>query len=356
MSSRHLLEAFSRWQEEGESLVLATVYATSGSTYSKVGARMLITSDGRFQGMLSGGCLEGDLAERAFRILETGIPQAVTYDLGKTDDELWGLGVGCDGVMKVFLQALPKNAGYEPFASMARAWQGDSPWLAATIIESSDSALVVGATLITNGADKTTYGMEAAAIEAIDAIDAEARQVLHKGQSDCRPVPVAAGVANVLFGMLIPPPRLLVLGGGLDAVPLVKMAVELGWLVTVADHRPAYLTNERFVAADECVCVPADSIAHRLDLTSFQCVIVMSHHLMTDRCYLQQLANVQIPYIGLLGPPARRERLLVQLGEHGDLLRDRLHGPAGIDIAAGDPASIALSILAQMHQALKRPY
>lgn len=353
MSSRHLLEAFYRWQEEGESLVLATVYATSGSTYSKIGARMLITGDGRFQGMLSGGCLEGDLAERASQILKTGTPQAVTYDLRKTDDELWGLGVGCDGVMQIFLQALPKNAGYEPFASMARAWEGDNPRLAATIIDSRDSALAAGATLITKGADNIAYGMDAAATAAVDA---EARKVLSTGQSDCRPVSVGGGVANVLFGMLIPPPRILVLGGGLDAVPLVNMAVELGWRVTVADHRPAYLADDRFVAADECICAPADSIAHNLRLASFQSVIIMSHHLVTDRCYLQQLAHVQIPYVGLLGPPARRERLLAELGEHGDLLRDRLHGPAGIDIAAGDPASIALSILAQMHQVLKRRY
>lgn len=351
MSSRHLLEAFERWKAEGQSLVLATVYATSGSTYSKPGARMLITADGRFQGMLSGGCLEGDLAERASAVLRTGEPQAVTYDLGGVDEELWGLGVGCDGVMQIFLQPILQSRGYEPFATMARAWQDDCVWLAATIIESSSPSIATGATLITNGMASTAH--DVAAPEA-KRIGAAAAKVLSGGRSECSQLTLDDGEAKVLYGIMHPAPRLLVLGGGLDAIPLVKMAVELGWVVTVVDHRSAYLANDRFAVADRCLCVPAESVTEHLALDGFQCAIVMSHHLQTDRTYLQQLAKVQLPYVGLLGPPARRERLLDQLGEQGELLRGHLYGPAGLDIAADDPASIALSILAQMQQVLKK--
>jgi len=107
MTAKGLLDAFERWSAGGSSLVLASVYETEGSTYSKAGAQMLINGDGDFQGMLSGGCLEGDLAERARAVLTSGEPQAVTYDLGMNDEELWGLGVGCDGLMRIFCSHLP---------------------------------------------------------------------------------------------------------------------------------------------------------------------------------------------------------------------------------------------------------
>ena len=82
MTPKQLQKSFARWSGQGTALVLASVYETEGSTYSKAGAQMLITGDGDFQGMLSGGCLEGDLAERARAVLESGTPQSVTYDLG----------------------------------------------------------------------------------------------------------------------------------------------------------------------------------------------------------------------------------------------------------------------------------
>ena len=144
MTATGLLQAFDNWSSTGEALVLATVFETAGSTYSKAGAQMLITGDGLFHGMLSGGCLEGDLAERARQVLASGTPQSVTYDLGQNDEELWGLGVGCDGLMRIFLQPLLAQAGYEPFATMARALAGDSEQAAATVIESDIDALPPG--------------------------------------------------------------------------------------------------------------------------------------------------------------------------------------------------------------------
>jgi xanthine dehydrogenase accessory factor len=83
-------------------------------------------------------------------------------------------------------------------------------------------------------------------------------------------------------------------------------------------------------------------------------VIVMSHHLATDRKYLRLLADSRIPYVGLLGPPDRRSRLMEDLGADASRLEHRLHGPAGFDIGADGPASIALSILAEIHNELKK--
>lgn len=291
MSDKALLRQFDAWRGAGRVLVLATVVGTAGSTYTKAGQRMLIADSGDYQGLVSGGCLEGDLAAHAREVIASGEARIVTYDLRGENDELFGLGIGCDGLLRILLERLSPADDYEPFATIARILTGDraEPW---------SIPLPGGATLQTT---------------------------LH------------------------PLPRLLVLGAGVDAVPVVTLADLLGWRITVVDHRPAYLERPGFAVADARVCAPADTLAMQVPLAHFAAAIVMSHHLATDRSYLAALAPCAIPYIGLLGPPGRRDRLLGDLGDAASSLRDRLHGPAGLDIGADSPESIALSILAEVH-------
>jgi xanthine/CO dehydrogenase XdhC/CoxF family maturation factor len=144
------------------------------------------------------------------------------------------------------------------------------------------------------------------------------------------------------------------LGGGLDARPVLRLIAELGWRVILQDHRPAYIAAGKFGEAERVICVPAQHLGNEVNFACIDAVIVMSHHLATDRKYLEILAGTDVRYIALLGPAHRRERLLDELGGKGDALRNRIHGPAGIDIGASGPASIALSIVAQMHQVLCR--
>ena len=353
MTARQLQKTFEAWCADGQALVLATVYETEGSTYSKAGAQMLINAEGDFQGMLSGGCLEGDLAERARAVLNSGEPQAVTYDLGKDDEELWGLGVGCDGLMRIFLQALTAERDYEPFASMCMAFEGHSIEVAATVLESPSPKLPAGATLV-------TIDGELAYADIADAfrtpLQAMAARALLSRQSSTQAFTTEDGDALVLCATLTPAPRFLVLGAGLDTEPVVRFASELGWRITVQDHRPAYIESGDFSTANEVHCMPVSEVSHTLDLNQFDAVIVMSHHLASDREYLRQLADCSIAYVGLLGPLDRRRRLLDELGDAGASLQCRLHGPAGIDIGGRGPAVIALSIIAEVQQGLSQEH
>jgi len=351
MTATGLLNAFSAWAAERKPLVLASVFETAGSTYSKTGAQMLVTGDGLFQGMLSGGCLEGDLAERARNVIESGQPQSVTYDLGSNDEELWGLGVGCDGLMKIFLQPLDPDRDYEPFATMVRAFAGESEQVSATVIESAVANLPAGSSLVTVDGKP---GFSDIADEYISLFTDAVSATLQTGRSASREVSTGGANATVLLSLLQPPPAILVLGAGLDAEPVVRFANELGWRVTVQDHRPAYIESGNFATAQQIYCVPVDEVSVTLELNRYAAVIVMSHHLVSDRQYLRQLAASPIPYIGLLGPIDRRRRLLTELGDLAEKLENRLHGPAGMDIGGRGPASIALSIIAEMHQELMR--
>jgi len=350
MTIRDLQNSFAAWRADGKPLVLASVFETEGSTYSKSGARMLINADGTFQGMLSGGCLEGDLAERAMSVLASNVPQSVTYDLGKNDQDLWGLGVGCDGVMRIFLQPLLPERGYEPFAAMCKVLAGDAAGVAVTVLDASED-IAPGATLVLQ--DNEVVASDAP--EGLhETLLAAARLAAAERRSTTRMVDAGSQRLKVLTALLLPPPRLLILGAGLDAQPVLRLATELGWRATVQDHRPAYIERGDFATAEETICVPAERLAEHVALDLHDAVIVMSHHLATDRKYLELLARSDIPYIGLLGPPDRRARLMEDLGDTARSLKQRLHGPAGYDIGADGPASIALSILAEIHAELKK--
>lgn len=330
-------------------MVLASVIETRGSTYSKAGARMLINSRGDFQGMLSGGCLEGDLAERARKVAAEGRVQTVTYDLGLDDQELWGLGVGCDGMMRIFLQPLLAESDYEPFGAFARSYAGDHPELAVTVLESDDDGIEPGATLVTVNDGAESFGLSD---DVANQLLVEARAALASQTCSTRTVRIGDANATILLALIKPPPRMLVLGAGPDAEPVTRLAGELGWRVTVVDHRPAYIEKGAFDGAEKVICCPADTLASMVELNKYDTTIVMSHHLETDRSYLAQLSRSDIRYIGLLGPKDRRRRLLEDLGEAAGALHGRLQGPAGIDIGAVGPAAIALSILAEMQRVL----
>ena len=213
------------------------------------------------------------------------------------------------------------------------------------MIESDGSELSAGATVLCSVRRDAAFGVNGAAAARLEQ---RARRTLATGTAD---LATGAG-ATVLFAPLRPIPRLLVLGAGLDAVPLVAMAAELGWFVTVADHRPAYLARGGFTRAERALLVEPGALSGALDLAAFDAIIVMSHHLATDRKYLAELASTDASYLGVLGPRARRARLLADLGADARGLDARLRGPVGIDIGADSPESIALSILADLQATL----
>jgi xanthine/CO dehydrogenase XdhC/CoxF family maturation factor len=352
MSARRILEAFDRWRSAQVPLALVTVVETEGSTYTKAGHRILLTGTGDFQGLVSGGCLEGDLADHAREVLASNRAQLLTYDLRDENDELFGLGIGCNGMFRVLLQPMSALARYAPFSAMEHNLLGDRPAVTATVIDSNDRELPAGATLVCGEGEPAAWLTPPAWRERLAAACA-ARA------GDHGPAIVAETLngnrARVLFAPLRPIPRLLILGAGLDAVPVLDIANRLGWRVTIADHRPASLARGDLQRADQVLQVAPAELSRELQLARYSAAVVMSHHLETDRSYLRALADAPVPYVGLLGPVARRQRLLADLGAAGDKLAPRLRAPVGLRIGADSPESIALAILAEIHGMLSQP-
>ncbi len=352
MSTRQIIDTFNQWRSERRCLALATVYHTEGSTYSKAGHRILIADNGDYQGLVSGGCLEGDLAEHAGEVIAGGETRRVTYDMRDDADELWGLGIGCNGLIEVILQRLDPVSNYEPYQTMAGCLQGRSPTVCATIIESGDERLTAGTTLVV-GADGETLLPAQTAEYCLPVLIEHSMETAQQGINSLIKHELPSGQLTVLYSRLLPLPRILLLGAGLDAIPVVNIANQLGWRITIMDHRETYLTKAGFDKLPNAFHIDPEQLAATTDLAQFSAAIVMSHHLATDRTYLKQLAPSSIPYVGVLGPRDRRNRLVEELAREGIAGLERTRGPIGLDIGADCAESIALSILAEAYQMTK---
>ncbi|MGB7903729.1 MAG: XdhC family protein, partial [Steroidobacteraceae bacterium] len=335
---------YERARVEGAPLVLATVVATRGSTYRKAGAQMLIGSGGRYEGILSGGCLEGDLAAHAASVLETGTPKMVRYDNGGDDDLLWGLGAGCEGGMDVWLVKLDPAADWEPFATLSRCFEQRERARYALVLDSEAPVLPVGTTLWLAGGPAPPGGLPEhltawLATHAADDASPATTGIVEFGSPRVRLFAASAAV----------PRELLLIGGGPDALPVVEFGATLGWRVTVADHRPAYADPARFPRARHVLLTTPLHLEQHVDLARFDAAVIMSHHIATDLAALAALAATPIPYVGLLGPASRRQRLLEDLGTATSAkFGARLHAPVGLELGGRDPASIALAIAAEI--------
>jgi xanthine dehydrogenase accessory factor len=346
-----LLPLFDRERAAGNALAVGVLVHTAGSTYRKPGALMLIAANGEYSGLLSGGCLEGDLRQHALSVIETGEPRIVSYDMFGPDDLLWGLGLGCEGAMQILLLRAGPDRDWQPLTHLARALAGHEKTAVGIVLESTWPDLPIGAVALPEGASASPIPSTLSPL----------------AQSTLRAEPVRAALQEAarsgrvgwyegrspgwkLFTLpLALPPKLLLLGAGPDAAPIVDFAARVNWKVTLVDHRPAYADASHFPSAERVVLARPEEVTHAIDLNRFSAAVVMSHHLQSDLGYLRMLAESEIPYVGLLGPAPRREKLLADLGEGAERLRARLHAPVGLALGGRTPESIALAIVAEIH-------
>ena len=352
---KELQEIVTAWEElcaEGREAVLATVVAVSGSTYRRPGARMLLAGEGRLAGSVSGGCLEGDLIQKAQWHTRSG-PAIVTYDSTDEDDVVWGFGLGCNGVVQVLLERVSAQMP-GPLHLLQSVLQERRPGVIATVIDGGGAAGLIGQRLLLGPDDSRKSTISDAALTAQIEKDARAVLAAQKPQTRSYALP-SGGTATVFLEAVLPPLPLVIFGANHDALPLVRLAKELGWHVTVADVRGVQPRPERFPGADVVLAGSAESLCGTVAWNTQTAAVVMTHNYPDDKRVLRHLLDTPAFYIGQLGPKARTERLLAEISDDGfeitDAHRSRLHGPVGLDIGADTPEGIALSIIAEVQAA-----
>ena len=337
-----LLPLYERERAAGRSVALGVLVHTAGSTYRKPGALILIAADGEYAGLISGGCLEGDLREHARAVIASGAAASVRYDTRTTEDLLWGLGLGCEGAMQILLLRAGPTNGWQPLAHLAAALAVHERTAVGVIVESADKEVRPGSVVLPTGAGAAAPLPTSLGSPAVQEL---LRRAAERGETSW----LEQSSWKLFVLPLSLPPRILLLGAGPDALPVVDFAARLGWKVTLVDHRAAYAVAAHFPGAESVVLARPETLSGVLDTSGFTAAIVMSHHLPSDLAYLRVLAASAIPYVGLLGPAMRRARLLGDLGSDARGLRGRLHAPVGLPLGGRSPESIALAIIAQLH-------
>jgi xanthine dehydrogenase accessory factor len=337
-----LLPLFERERAAGRAVALGVLVHTEGSTYRKPGALILIAAQGEYAGLISGGCLEGDLREHARAVIDSGQARLVNYDTRGEDDLLWGMGLGCEGVMRVLLLRAGPSNDWQPLTHLATALAANQRTAFGVITESRSASLPTGTLVLPGAAADAAPANTPAAQAALARVTTQAAaQWLEEADRRLFVVPLSL------------PPRLLLCGAGPDTVPVVDFAARLGWKVTLVDHRAAYANPAHFPAAEQVLLAGGDALGALIDLKGYAAAVVMSHHLLSDLGYLRTLAASPIPYIGLLGPAARRDRLLQELAGAAASLHGRLHAPVGLPLGGRSPEAVALAIIAEVQSVLQ---
>jgi xanthine dehydrogenase accessory factor len=341
-----VLAAIESLSAKGERMALATIVAVRGSTYRRPGARLLVPEDGAPVGNISGGCLEGDVTDMARIVMEEGTARLAGWDLTADDDAVWGLGLGCNGAIEVFIE--PAEQAAQVAGALRMALEEERPISVVTVLESARPGIEPGARLVVKpqGDAEGTLGdgeSDAAALAA-------AREQLALEKSEIRTLP---GDVRAFVEVLEPPLRLLICGAGHDAIPMVRAAAGLGWNAVVVDDRAVFLSKERYPEAAAFIHVEApEDVAKTAPIDAHTFAVVMTHNFLRDKEYLRSLLSSPVSYIGMLGPAARTERLLMELRDEGVAITDedraRIHGPAGLDLGSEGPEEIAQSIAAEI--------
>jgi xanthine/CO dehydrogenase XdhC/CoxF family maturation factor len=310
-----ILEAWHELQKQGDKAALATVVKVEGSAYRRAGARMLIAADGRTWGGVSGGCLEADVVLQAQTVMQKNCPATICYDTRDEADIFFGLGMGCNGVIQIFIEPLSHDSPLMNF--FADFLQRRETMTLTTIFRLQNPNFPIGTRWF-----------------------------------DDAPQEIFTGEVEAFVEVLQPAPTLMIFGAGHDALPVVTGAKALGWHLILADHRPHCLTAQNFPEADEMWLGSTPEILEKISINERTGVLLMTHNYLHDREILPFVLASKAPYVGMVSSQQRTEKLLHDLEKQSAPLtsaqKAKLHAPVGLDIGAQTPAEIALAILAEI--------
>lgn len=345
------------------SAVLVSVVSARGSTYRGIGARMLIWLDEagewRNVGTISGGCLEFDVMEHAREALHSGKTRVVEYDTEEDDEEkLWGLGLGCNGVLQAVLEVVDNHS---PIISVLRAAQKQRQDVnICTLVQSPYVAIPPGLRLVLsveNERGQTVIHYDVRLDEFKEnlplAVQDWVRTTLIRQEGSVTLQTELNGEQwTFCFERQKPPLSLYIVGAGFDVIPVTTFAAMLGWDVTLADYRPVYAHKGRFPAAREIILQPLDDLIHSIEPPEGSAVLLMSHNFGLDSALFQRLVQRPLLYLGVLGPKERMKKILSECTNAGITIstsdKNKIFSPIGLDVGTETPEEIALSIIAEI--------
>jgi xanthine dehydrogenase accessory factor len=343
---RELLETVRAWQAEGAALGRAVVVRTFGSAPRPEGATLVVTSDGRLAGSVSGGCVEGAAYTEIQAARAAGVSRVIRY--GISDEQAWDAGLACGGTIDILVEPylrpeVVEAAGVSTGSVVVIPLPADAP-AAAFGPHQPGAGEPPGDSL--RVADDGSLGGSTGLPEVDEAIVRAARQLLARGGSATL---AAAGRQFFLEGYPAAP-RLVVVGAVQVAMPLVRMARELGYVTVVVDGRATFATRERFPDVDRLVVGWPDEVADEIGLGPADVVVVLTHDVKFDEPAIVEGLRRGCRYVGAVGSRKTQADRRARLRAAGvtDAELARLRGPIGLDLGGRAPAETALAIMAEV--------
>jgi xanthine dehydrogenase accessory factor len=289
-------------------------------------------------------------------VIRAGRAEVFTYDTTGDENSVFSLNMGCRGVVRILLEGINKNSAILQY--MRQVVENRKPCVVATLINSNGKEGEVGARAFYEESHGfSSDGLPVYLQNLAKLKDSCAKALKQSPGLDSELFETPEGSFELSFEVIQPPISLLIFGAGGDAIPLANAANLLGWQVSVLDHRPAYLEESRFPFARDRILIRSDGPNPEIVTDDLTAAVIMSHNYQRDRENLAQALRSDAFYIAALGPKSRTEQILEELDECGETFSDKqlqkLHAPAGLDIGADTPESIALSIIAEIQAVLR---
>ena len=348
-----IIKAYDEADKSATGLALATVVRVEGSSYRRTGARMLIMDNGIWVGGISGGCLEGDALKRAQQAIRKSISTLITYDTTEDDPYQIGVGLGCNGVIDVLLTPLDTSDKNNPVQVLKRCVQANrETHILITItrligdwknLKEGDVIRYTGSSVLGGAGDELAAKLLHRAVQ----------EQVSAGHSAPAAIEMEDGRKMTVFIEILPPEiSIILMGHQYDVYPLSRLIKEMGWSLTIVAE--AQKVNPHIIAIADRIVAPANFSSLFID--NYTAVILMAHDYKTDKNNLPKAMQSAAPYIGMLGPRVRSEKIWRELTREGKLSPSqdmaRVYAPVGLDIGAVTPEEIALSLIAEVKASL----
>ncbi|MBS1597553.1 MAG: XdhC family protein [Bacteroidetes bacterium] len=344
-----IINAYDKIDRNSVKAALATVVNVEGSSYRRMGARMLVMDDGKWVGGISGGCLEGDALIKARTAIVRSVSTITTYDTREDDPYQIGVGLGCNGVIEVLFTPLDFNDKNNPVEILKNGIQSQRQTivlLSITNLKGAWRGIKPGDTILYNESKSLdVFGEKDFKLILQEKIE---RQIaLNKSSLDHFELPDGKDI-DVFIELIPPEIHVALMGHQYDIYSFAAIAKELGWQVTIIAN-PLKINHSFTINIDRIL--PHDKF-NELKIDGLTAIILMSHDFKTDKLNLKKALQTNCVYIGMLGPRVRAEKIFRELEEEGFPIsekdRARIYSPAGLDIGALSPEEIALSLIAEI--------
>jgi xanthine/CO dehydrogenase XdhC/CoxF family maturation factor len=353
---REIIKAYDAAVHAGKRTALAAVVHLDGSSYRRPGARMLVTDEGELTGAISGGCLEGDALRKALLVLSQQQSKLVTYDTSDEEDATIGIQLGCAGIIQVLFEPIKAVDPDNPIQLLRKAVAIRQKSVLVTLFSLENKRTEQPGTCLLMEANGNISGRIPYPPELESFILEDVRAAMVAEQSSFKQFVANDFNVTAFIEFLQPAVSLVVIGAGNDAIPMMQLGDMVGWDVRVVDGRNTHAKPERFASACQILVSKPEKVLEQIPIDGQTVFVMMTHNYNYDLAMLKALLPLKVPYIGMLGPKKKLDRMIDELRADGmeitDEMMEKVYGPVGLEIGAETAEEISLSIIAEIQAIL----